>query len=439
MAAKRFFHDDDDDDQSNHKRPKTRFASVIREVVMVNFFENFCSALEPMLRRVVSEEVENELRRRRTATGNCPISRMLPDSAAELCSTTTAMATASLRLAFTQRLSLPIFTGTKIVGADGNSLQMVLVDAQANKIPHAVKVEIVVLDGDFPKDDAPWTDADFDKSIVKERTGKRPLLAGDLCITMRDGVASVAGDIEFTDNSSWIRSRKFRIGARALPSTSTSTEGGAGGGVIIHSAITEPFVVKDHRGELYKKHHPPALEDQVWRLEKIGKGGAFHQKLAAEGISTVQDFLKLFHVNPNKLRKILGGGMSEKMWEATLKHAKECVVGNKLYKLHAGDCTLTFSPVCQLIGFESNGQVLHHHTHFRTTMQTAYIESLVKDAYAKWDRLEIVEGPLHQTQPLLLTQGEVTVEQYSKEEYLKESEANYSDESIIYGDWNIPH
>lgn len=27
---------------------------VIREVVMVNFFENFCSAMEPMLRRVVT-------------------------------------------------------------------------------------------------------------------------------------------------------------------------------------------------------------------------------------------------------------------------------------------------------------------------------------------------------------------------------------------------
>lgn len=55
---------------------------------------------------------------------------------------------------------------------------------------------------------------------------------------------------------------------------------------------------------MYKKNHPPVLEDEVWRLEKIGKGGAFHQKLAGEGINTVQDFLKLFHVDSARLRKV---------------------------------------------------------------------------------------------------------------------------------------
>lgn len=55
---------------------------------------------------------------------------------------------------------------------------------------------------------------------------------------------------------------------------------------------------------VYKKHYPPALEDEVWRLEKIGKDGAFHKKLSAEGIKTVQDFLKLSVIEPNKLRKV---------------------------------------------------------------------------------------------------------------------------------------
>ncbi|CAL9031612.1 unnamed protein product [Prunus brigantina] len=44
------------------------------------------------------------------------------------------------------------------------------------------------------------------------------------------------------------------------------------------------------------------LEDEVWRLEKIGKDGAFHKKLASE--NTVQDFLKLFVVDRSKLRRI---------------------------------------------------------------------------------------------------------------------------------------
>lgn len=56
--------------------------------------------------------------------------------------------------------------------------------------------------------------------------------------------------------------------------------------------------------EVYKKHHPPMLQDEVWRLEKIGKDGAFHKKLSLQGIHTVQDFLKLSVVDPPKLRKV---------------------------------------------------------------------------------------------------------------------------------------
>jgi hypothetical protein len=57
---------------------------------------------------------------------------------------------------------------------------------------------------------------------------------------MRDGIAPI-GDIEFTDNSSWIRSRKFRVAVRIAPGTNQS--------VRIREGMTEPFVVKDHRGE----------------------------------------------------------------------------------------------------------------------------------------------------------------------------------------------
>lgn len=55
---------------------------------------------------------------------------------------------------------------------------------------------------------------------------------------------------------------------------------------------------------VYKKHHPPMLEDEVWRLEKIGKDGAFHKKLAAQNIHTVQDFLKMLVVDQSKLKKV---------------------------------------------------------------------------------------------------------------------------------------
>lgn len=55
---------------------------------------------------------------------------------------------------------------------------------------------------------------------------------------------------------------------------------------------------------VYKKHHPPSLDDQVWRLEKIGKDGVFHRKLAENGINTVQDFLKSLVVNQERLRSV---------------------------------------------------------------------------------------------------------------------------------------
>jgi len=66
------------------------------------------------------------------------------------------------------------------------------------------------------------------------------LLTGELNLTMRDGIAPI-GDIEFTDNSSWIRSRKFRVAVRIAPGTNQS--------VRIREGMTEAFVVKDHRGE----------------------------------------------------------------------------------------------------------------------------------------------------------------------------------------------
>lgn len=105
-----------------------------------------------------------------------------------------------------------------------------------------IKVEIVVLDGDFPSGDGDnWTSQEFDNNVLKERTGKRPLLTGDVNVTVRDGFATI-GDIEFTDNSSWIRSRKFRLGARVAPGTGHQ-------GPRIREAMTDAFVVKDHRGE----------------------------------------------------------------------------------------------------------------------------------------------------------------------------------------------
>lgn len=153
----------------------------------------------------------------------------------------------SLQLQFRNKLSLPIFTGSKIDGDGSGPLSIALVDALTGQVvsdgpESASKVEIVVLEGDFDGDDEDnWTFKDFVENIVRERDGKRPLLAGDLFFNLQEGVG-VVGELAFTDNSSWTRSRKFRLGAR-MPDNKFDNN------IRVREAKSESFVVKDHRGE----------------------------------------------------------------------------------------------------------------------------------------------------------------------------------------------
>lgn len=55
---------------------------------------------------------------------------------------------------------------------------------------------------------------------------------------------------------------------------------------------------------VYKKHYPPSLNDEVWRLEKIGKDGSFHKRLTKAAIYTVEDFLRLVVKDPQRLRSV---------------------------------------------------------------------------------------------------------------------------------------
>lgn len=150
--------------------------------------------------------------------------------------------TPTLKLIFRKNLMTPIFTGSKISDVDNNPLEIILVD-DSNKpvnLNRPIKLDIVALHGDFPSGDK-WTSDEFESNIIKERDGKRPLLAGEVSVTVRNGVATI-GEIVFTDNSSWIRSRKFRIGAKVA-------KGSSGQGVVVCEAMTEAIVVRDHRGE----------------------------------------------------------------------------------------------------------------------------------------------------------------------------------------------
>lgn len=152
----------------------------------------------------------------------------------------------NLQLHFRSRLSLPLFTGGKVEGEQGAAIHVVLIDTNTGNAvtsgpEAAAKLDVVVLEGDFNnEDDEDWTQEEFESHVVKEREGKRPLLTGDLQVTLKEGVGTL-GDLTFTDNSSWIRSRKFRLGLKIASGSFES--------IRVREAKTEAFTVKDHRGE----------------------------------------------------------------------------------------------------------------------------------------------------------------------------------------------
>jgi hypothetical protein len=103
----------------------------------------------------------------------------------------------NFQLQFRTRLSLPLFTGGKVEGEQGAAIHVVLLDANTGHVvtsgpESSVKLDILVLEGDFNKEEEEgWTEEDFESHIVKEREGKRPLLTGDLQVTLKEGVGTI--------------------------------------------------------------------------------------------------------------------------------------------------------------------------------------------------------------------------------------------------------
>ncbi|XP_057967683.1 calmodulin-binding protein 60 E-like [Malania oleifera] len=368
--------EDEDGNMPPPKKPKLpALAGVIMEALKLDSMQRLCSSLEPLLRRIVSEEVERAL----TKLGHAKIAERSSAPRIE------GPGGKNLQLLFRTRMPPHLFTGGKVEGEQGAAIRVVLQDLNTDTIVQTgpestAKLNVVVLEGDFNEDgDDDWTSEHFQSQEVKEREGKRPLLTGDLQMILKDGVGTL-GDLTFTDNSSWIRSRKFRLGVKVAP--------GYCEGIRVREAKTEAFAVKDHRGELYKKHYPPALRDDVWRLDRIAKDGALHKKLLTAEIVTVEDFLRCLVRDPQRLRNILGSGMSNRMWENTVEHAKTCVLGGKLYVYFADDTHSTgavFNHIYELRGLIADGQFfpLESLTH----NQKISVDSLVKRAYENWGQV----------------------------------------------------
>lgn len=130
-------------------------------------------------------------------------------------------------------------------GEQGAAIHVVLLDANSGQVvtsgpESSLKLDVVVLEGDFNNEDDGWSEEEFESHIVREREGKRPLLTGELQVLLKNGVGTL-GELTFTDNSSWTRSRKFRLGLKIASSNSP--------GFHIREAKTDAFAVRDHRGE----------------------------------------------------------------------------------------------------------------------------------------------------------------------------------------------
>ncbi|KAG4196946.1 hypothetical protein ERO13_A06G209100v2 [Gossypium hirsutum] len=378
-SEKRCLDSSSGDEGPDRKRPA--LASVIVEALKVDSLQKLCSSLEPILRRVVSEEVERALAKLGPAKLTTNVFLRSCDNGA-LCF---CLHNAGLPLNRLKGLMEEIYGCTFDLGFEGQqgaAIDIVLIDANTGHVvtsgpESSLKLDVVVLEGDFNnEDDDNWTEEEFDSHVVKERDGKRPLLTGDLQVVLNKGVGTL-GELSFTDNSSWIRSRKFRLGLKVA---SDCCEG-----FRIREAKTDAFTVKDHRGELYKKHYPPALNDEVWRLEKIGKDGSFHKRLNKAGIFTVEDFLQLVVRDSQRLRNILGSGMSNKMWDILVEHAKTCVLSEKLYVYYPDDARsvgIVFNNIHELNGLIANGQF--YASDSLSDDQKVYVDILVKKAYENW-------------------------------------------------------
>ncbi|RWR75327.1 calmodulin-binding protein 60 B-like protein [Cinnamomum micranthum f. kanehirae] len=240
-----------------------------------------------------------------------------------------------LRLRCQTRTRSRYSVGNKVVGRAG-AICVMLIDATtatdhvvAFGAESSMKLDVVVLDGDFGKEDSDdWTRDHFDSKRKQSRKGKGLLLEGDLQLPLEGGVGS-SGEFSFTDISTCRRSGKFRLGFEVAS--------GFYNGIRVREAITAPFEVKPPRKESKEKHVPRALDDDVCTLMGIGKNEAFHQNLNNAGIFKVEDFLWKLGLDPEGLRKIVGKTMSEKKWETLGDHAKESVPSGKYHVYYADD------------------------------------------------------------------------------------------------------
>ncbi|WVZ05829.1 hypothetical protein V8G54_019175 [Vigna mungo] len=208
-----------------------------------------------------------------------------------------------LKLVFRNELADTIYTMSKLKARDNNPLEVVLFDTKSQSIVSdendplsSIKVEICALDGEFGSDGSEnWSKDEFKSKILHQRKNKGQLLKGDTVFALKNGVGFIHN--EFTDNSCWIRTQRFRLGVMVAKSNMNDA-------LIIREGISKPFIVKDYRGEC-------KLTSNLFALSE-------------DGILTVGDFfLKEHETNPLSLEEKLGKISSKRQREEIYKQANK--------------------------------------------------------------------------------------------------------------------
>ncbi|KAL2515804.1 Calmodulin-binding protein 60 A [Forsythia ovata] len=212
---------------------------------------------------------------------------------------TTASRTRGSELKFLDEVSDSVLTGKEIKGKGGNHIKVALVDNVTGRpvdsgSEASAKVEIFLEVGQDNNAD----------SIGRENDKTKPHFPKPVHVSLKQGIGFLS-NVKLGHGSRWIRSCKCRLGARFV---------GKFDGSSVKEAWTESFKVLDSRSEWNKKHHPPSLDDDVWRLDNIGKGGVPCNRLHKENVTKVKDFLFLLSIDPQRLQKIVGAG--DKNWNA---------------------------------------------------------------------------------------------------------------------------
>ncbi|XP_072997047.1 protein SAR DEFICIENT 1-like isoform X2 [Typha latifolia] len=395
MAPKRF-RPLPEEEEGEGSRPPKQFCPLRPWFLGNSFNLRLQMQFERMARRVVREEIQ-KLFPNPVNKGKVPM--LLSDQ--NKCT--------RYQLQFRNKFKDSFYTFSKIEAKDRMLVQIAIIDKNLQKIvtsdPYSsVTVEIVVLHSDFGDDRDNWNSEEFNGHIVPGREGKGPLLKGILVIQLVNGVADLT-DVTFTDNSRCTRQRKFRLGVRLSRFPQS--------GIIrneVQEGISEPFEVKEYRGKAFEKHYPPLLVDEVWYLEGISKDGPYCKALKENGITTVQDLLRCHTIDEAQLSRMFGKE-SRKPWEAPLKHAKECDLGDKLYSYIAEDKVMLFlNSIYQVVGATFDGYYLPFDK--LSPCQQALVGKWKRHAYQNTNSFQLHHKMIN-NQPIQL---HMTEHQYQPEE-----------------------